>query len=363
MQHRGAPATRLRRPSRKPLAALVFLISAAIAAPLVGIAVAGASGAPSGPGGSTSTGGSSRTVSSWNVNSSTSIVSGGAVVTTAAAAHTKPLLGGFSRDSSWYDATIGRATIYRQYDSGFHLTTWQRSYMSTRAGSAVSDLSLSIPPAQLANGSYDARLWTFIRTTPKNLIITNQHEPEDNIEAGKFTAAQYRAAIARLAKIVHGMNAADGGSRKVSTILMVDTLNGFKGRNPLNYWPGYDSSGKPYVDVLSFDTYAWPHGTGTRGVPVGYTDGVRWLTSAQLLDPVIAYAQKMGRRWMISEFGFLEDIHNKAHKGNAIIDFVNYARLHNALAVEYWDSVGRRADWRLKYGAVAVQSWKAVVHS
>jgi len=346
---------------------LILLLATAVAAPVAGLAVAGAASGPSGPTSSSSTSStttsSGGTVTSWVVNSSTAIVSSGAVVTKAAALHPKPLLGGFSKDGSWYDATIGRATIYRQYDSGFHLTTWQKSYMSTRAGSAVSDLSLSIPPAQLAGGSLDARLWTFLRTTPKTLIITNQHEPEDNIEAGQFTAAAYRAAIARLAKIVHGVNAEDGGARKVSTILMVDTLHGFKHRNPLNYWPGNDASGRPYVDVLSFDTYAWPHATGTSGVPVGYTDGVRWLSSAELLDPVISYAAKMGRRWMISEFAFLEDIHNKAHRGNAIIDFVNYARLHNALAVEYWDSVGRRADWRLKYGAISVASWKAVVHS
>jgi hypothetical protein len=350
MQYRGRPASAVRRLPRTLLVSLALLVAAAVAAPVAGTAAAGAA--------------TPATVTGWNVNSTTPIVNGGAVVTAAAAAHPKPLIGGYSSDTSWYDSTIGAATIYRQYDtSGFHFTTWQASYMSTRAGSAATDLSLAIPPAQLASGSYDARLWTFIRTTPKDLIVTNFHEPEDNIEAGQFTAAQYRAAIARLATIVHGVNKEDGGNRRVSTILMVDTLNGFKGRNPQNYWPGYDSTGKPYVDVLSFDTYAWPHATNTPGVPAGYTDGVNWLTSAQLLDPVIAYAASQHVRWMVSEFGFLEDIHNPAHKGNAIIDFVNYARLHDAVAVEYWDNAGRRADWHLRFSSTAVQSWKAAVHS
>jgi hypothetical protein len=281
----------------------------------------------------------------------------------ASAAMPKPLLGGYTRDTSWYNAHIGAPQIYRSYDSGLGKATWQQTSAYRMHGSAPTDYSLRIPPAQLASGAYDNRMKAFLATTPKNLIISNQHEPEQRIANGQYTAAQFRAGIVRLAQLVHARNARDGGTRRVSVILMVDTLTGFRGRNPMNYWPGRDSSGRNYADLISIDTYAPPHATGTAGVPAGYTDGLKWKTSAELLDPTIAFAKRLGSPWMVSEFGFLEDVHNSTHRARAIVDFVNYARLHGAVAVEYWDSVGRRADWQLRYGSgAAANAWRALVH-
>jgi hypothetical protein len=130
----------------------------------------------------------------------------------------------------------------------------------------------------------------------------------------------------------------------------------------MNYWPGVDpATGKNYADLISFDTYALPHNTNTACCPAGYTDGIKWQTGKYLLDPSIAFAKKIGSPWMISEFGFLEDVHDPTHKARAIKDFVSYARQNGAVAVEYWDDGGRRADWKLRHSANATTAWHDLV--
>jgi hypothetical protein len=275
----------------------------------------------------------------------------------------KPLLGGWSADYAWYDANIGPAKIYRTYDDGWTFATWQQTDAYVEHGTAREDYSFQLPPAGVAAGTYDAQLRAFIATTPKNLIITNFHEPEQEIANGEFTAAQFRGSLIRLAQLIRAQNAADGGTRMVSLILMYDTVYGFKGRNPLDYWPGKDPGGRNWVDVISFDTYALPHNTLTACCPAGYTDGIKWQSAKYLLDPSIAFARSLGSPWMISEFGYLEDVTDPNHKAQAIKDFVAYAAANGALAVEYWDNAGTRADWRLRYSSITTAAWRALVQA
>lgn len=276
----------------------------------------------------------------------------------------KPMLGGWSRDQTWYDANIGTAQIYRSYDLAFSFPTWQQTAAFAAHGSAQEDYSFNLPPGDVASGVDDAILKTFIASTPKNLILTNYHEPEQEIAAGLFTMRQFRSSIKRLSTLVHAQNARDGGTRRVSVILMYDTVYGFKGRDPMNYWPGRNPvTGANYADLISFDTYALPHATNTPGIPKGFTDGVKWQSAATLLNPSIEFATKIGSPWMVSEFGYLEDIHDPTHRSRAITDFVNYARLHGAIAVEYWDAYGTRADWQLRYGTDSMAGWKAIVNA
>lgn len=286
----------------------------------------------------------------------------GASLAAEAAAMPKPLFGGYTSDPSWYDAAIGPVQIYRSYDRGFSWATWQETPAYRAHGDAPEDYSFNLPPVALAAGAYDAELATFIASTPKDIILTDYHEPEQEVDKGLFTPAQFRAAIAHLAVLVHARNAADGGHRRVSVILMSDTVLGFKGRDAMRLWPGRDpATGRNYADLISFDTYELPHATGTPGVPAGFTDGLGWEPAQALLDPSIAFAQRVGSPWMVSEFGLLEDVFHSDRRAQEITDFVNYARLHGAVAVEYWDAIGPRADWRLRNGASSVAAWRALV--
>jgi hypothetical protein len=281
----------------------------------------------------------------------------------AAASMPKPLLGGYTRDPTWYAAHVGPTHIRRCYDPAFQYPTWQQTAAFKTFGTVPQDYSFQLPPADVASGVADARLRTFLATTPKDLIVTNYHEPEPWVDAGKFSAAQFQASIVRLSTLVRAQNSLDGGHRRVSVVLIYNTVYGFKGRDPLSYWPGRDANGVNYADLISFDTYALPHNTNTAGVPVGFTDGIKWQSAQVLLNPSIAFAKKIGSPWMISELGFLEDVNNPAHKAQGITDVVNYARLHGAVTVEYWDAFGSRADWQLRYGAQTISTWKAIVNA
>jgi hypothetical protein len=275
-------------------------------------------------------------------------------------------IGAWSKNWAWFDAAVGRMDVYRGYDGGFHYPTWDKVPANLAHPGGMNDYSFQLPPAGVAAGTYDTQLRTFLASTPKNIVLTNYHEPEQEIAAGQFTFAQFRAAEAHLNALVDAQNARDGGTRKVSVILMVSTFTGFQGRNPANYWPtAADGPGAP-VDVISADVYAAPHATGTSGVPLGYTDGVSWKSPAGLMKPVLLFAKAHLTDWAVSELGYLEDVNNPLHKAQALRDAVAYATAGKAtptakayrpaLWISYWDSVGGRADWELRYNNPPVPS-------
>jgi hypothetical protein len=311
------------------------------------------------------------------------------VVPSTAHASTSPpptLVGAWSNNWAWFDPNVGPMQVYRGYDNGFHYPTWQQVPKSLAHACAptvpcMNDYSFQLPPADVAAGLDDTILTTFIASTPTNIVLTNFHEPEQEIAAGQFTFAQFRAANAHLNTLVDAQNGLDGGTRKVSVILMVSTFTGFQGRNPANYWPtAADGPGAP-VDLISADVYAAPHATGTSGVPIGYTDGINWKLPSTLMKPVLLFAKAQLTDWAVSELGYLEDIHDAGHKALALNQAVAYAKAGMATAtsavyrpalwISYWDSRGGRADWALRYSnppipstsntSKATLAWKAFV--
>jgi hypothetical protein len=290
-------------------------------------------------------------------------------------------IGAWSRDWTWFDANVGPVDVYRGYDGGFHYPTWQQVPRSLAHPGGMNDYSFQLPPADVASGADDAILTTFIASTPKNIVLTNHHEPEQEIQAGQFTFAQFRAAIVRLNQLVDAQNLIDGGTRKVSVILMVSTFGGFMGRNAENYYPNPTRDGGT-ADLISADVYAAPHATGTAGVPIGYTDGVNWKDPAVLMRKVVAFAKLHTTDWAVSELGYLEDVNNPMRKSQALQSAVAAAKAGKATAtgptyrpalwISYWDSKGGRADWELRYNNPPVPStsttsnaavmWKTLVN-
>lgn len=283
-------------------------------------------------------------------------------------------VGAWSIDWPWFDRAVGPVDVYRGYDSGFAYALWQDTptYKAHPAG-AQFDYSFKLPPANLAAGLYDAKLTAFIASTPKNISLTNYHEPEEETDAGLFTFAQYRRAIVHLNALVDARNAIDGGTRRVPVILMSDTFIGFKGRNPENYWPTAAKGDGGTADLVSVDAYALPHATNTTGVPAGYTDGLYWRSPQTLLKPVLDFAVAHSTRWAVSELGYLEDVNNPTRKAQALQDAVAYAKTNRALWISVWDCKGRRADWQIRYNnppvpststtSNAVMAWKAAVNA
>ncbi len=258
------------------------------------------------------------------------------------------MVGGWSNDQTWYNAKIGPLEIYRGYSPGF-VSSWSKTGYASRPGPV--DYSFNMAPGNVAGMSSQIR--QFVATTPKNLIINYFHEPEISISPSAF-----RSATRIIANIVHAQNRADGGHRMVEVILMGWTFRDNSGRNPMDWWPGRDPAGRNYADIISTDVYSDPQGSNTKN---GYTNGVNWRTAAQLFDPTIEFAKRVGARWSVSEFGYLEDPNRPLRKAQAITDAVNYAKSHGAVAVEYFDSIGRRGDWRLRHTVAATTAFRQAV--
>ncbi|MGZ4549745.1 MAG: hypothetical protein ACXVF0_09600 [Blastococcus sp.] len=274
-------------------------------------------------------------------------------------------VGAWSKDWKWFDAAVGPVDVYRGYDTGFHYPTWQNVPRALAHPGGMNDYSFQLPPADVAAGLDDAQLITFIASTPLNIVLTNYHEPEQEIAAGLFTFADFRASTAHLNALVDAQNAVDGGTRKVSVILMVSTFTGFQGRNPENYWPTEAKGDGGTADLISADVYSAPHATGTTGVPLGYTDGISWKSPTTLMRPVITFAQAHQTDWAVSELGYLEDVNNPTRKADALREAVAAATAGKptakttyrpALWISYWDSIGGRADWELRYNNPPVPS-------
>lgn len=279
-------------------------------------------------------------------------------------------IGAWSQYGNWtaFNQGAGQMDVYRGYDSGFRYPTWQDIPLGHRyrgpedLPAVINDYSFQIPPAELAAGLWDDRLRTFIASTPLNVVLTNHHEPEQEIAAGQFTFAEFRAAQLRLNRLVDEQNARDGGTRRVSVILMISTFTGFQGRDAANYWPTVARDGGT-VDLISADVYNAPHGTGTT-VPLGYTTGTNWKTPARLVRPVLSFAQQNDTDWAISELGLLEDVNNPTRRATdlrGVVDIARSGRIGTlvwrpALWVSYWNSRGGRADWGLRFNNPPVPS-------
>lgn len=294
--------------------------------------------------------------------------------TTAAAAVTPMPLGATSSNWQWYDQAVGPSQIYRNFDSaGFSYNTWQatKAYQ-LHPNAPYYDYSTEANPKRLLdpNDNLTTRMTAFIATTPKNIIFTNMHEP-DNTYPGKFTPAEFRASIVKLTNIVHAQNAIDGGTRRVSVILMGITFGDYGTTTADQWWPT-DARDGGHADIIQADLYNLPHATQTTCCPAGYTDGINWRTTPQIIDPLRKFAQARGIEWGISELGFLEDVNNPMRKANAMSSAVAYAEANGSDHVCYFDSSGPRANWKLWWSfpkgtqsmtSNAAVMWKSLVAS
>jgi hypothetical protein len=89
-----------------------------------------------------------------------------------------------------------------------------------------------------------------------------------------------------------------------------------------------------------------------------------------MLGPTREFAVAHKTKWAVAEIGFLVDIHSPKHKPQSMLAAVDYATTHGADHISYFDCVGPRADWRLRWAfppgttsstSNPVRRWKAIV--
>lgn len=119
-------------------------------------------------------------------------------------------------------------------------------------GTGPTVVSFKVPSIPgFAAGDNDAALRAFLQTVPadgRSHYITVWHEPEDDIIAGRFSFAQYRAATIHLQKLATEF-AGSGKKIRVGQVLMGWTLDPRSGRDVNNYLV-------PNLDFIGWDVYS-----------------------------------------------------------------------------------------------------------
>ena len=144
-------------------------------------------------------------------------------------------------------------------------------------GAATTIVSFKGTPSDVVGGRNDTAYRAFFRTAPtdgKPHKFAYFHEPEDDIEAGRFTATQYRAAAERIARLAAEANAENPARNLQSgTILMQWTTDPRSGRTFRDYvsaattWVGLDVYPGPGEDLKNRYQRCADLGV-TLGVPV-----------------------------------------------------------------------------------------------
>ena len=228
----------------------------------------------------------------------------------------------FTRQSNTY----GRLGVVRMYFPGMP-SPW--TAIENNVGSTRVLVSFKGSPRDIVSGRYNQQLKQWFAAAPRDRTTrwSYWHEPEDDIEAGMFSAALYRQAWQHVNSLA---NAAHNKRLRSTLTLMYWTLE----RNSHRSWRDY-YAGDRVIDVLAFDCYN-----------SGYQSD-RYRGPRELLGPASALSQRVEKPWGIAEYGsVVVDGDNGAGRARWLRQSAEFARQHGARFMSYFDSdVG--TDYRL----------------
>jgi hypothetical protein len=192
-------------------------------------------------------------------------------------------------------ADFGRMPIVRVYYPGLpDPNAWTTGLAGANHSAVI--VSFKALPTTILSGADDSALRHFFDSAPSGhpIYYSYYHEPEDNIAAGQFKLADYKAAWARVVAIA---DAAHKPELHSTLILMSWDLVRASHRN----WKDYLPTGK-IISTLGWDAY--PVGSATNVHPQ--------LTPASgFMGPAIAASKSVGLPYGFPEFG-LSTAHGRA---------------------------------------------------
>jgi hypothetical protein len=147
-------------------------------------------------------------------------------------------------------------------------------------------VSFRYRPLDVIAGKYDTALRNWFAGMPSYPVYWSySHEPEDNIERGEFTAADYRAAWQRISDIANASAPPTAQLHSV-LILMCWSLRSAANRNWHDYYvPGAQS-------MLAFDCYNHVGKTNQYGDPANVFKGI-----------TIFHTERPDIPWGVAEIG------------------------------------------------------------
>jgi hypothetical protein len=190
-------------------------------------------------------------------------------------------------------------------------------------------VSFKALPSDVLAGRYDAQMTAWFASVPRDrdTYWVYYHEPEDNIDNGTFTAADYRAAWRRLA----GLAAKAGNPRlRPTLVLMCFSLNPSSGRDWRDYYPGGDA-----VSVLGWDCYNFGRRKGEYASPESIY--AKSMEVSRAVGKPFGYAE-MGSTLLPGDSG--------AGRAAWLRQVGSYLRSQGSVWMAYWDDK-TAVDFRL----------------
>ena len=237
------------------------------------------------------------------------------------------------------NSTFGGIKVVRLFNAGLP-GAWPG--LAAEMTDAPLVVSFKAPPGEVAAGRHDAFFAKWFASAPRDRQVwwSYWHEPEDDIEAGAYSAGEYRAAWARLDRLAD----AAGNPRLASTlILMCWSLEAGSGRTWTDYYAG------AAVDVLGWDCYSRMHRAGQYKDP------------AALFGPAARISSAAGKPFAIAEFGSLLAVGDDGSRRAAWLRASGeWLRANRARFVTYFDAPGPEGDFRLN-DKPSQEAWRSVV--
>ncbi|HYN97278.1 MAG TPA: DNRLRE domain-containing protein [Pilimelia sp.] len=194
-------------------------------------------------------------------------------------------------------------------------------------------VSFKFPPAEVAAGQHDAYMREWFATAPRDQDVywTFYHEPEQEVAAGDFSTASFRAAWKRLRQLADEAK----NDRLTATLILMDwTVDPRSGRNWREFYPGRD-----VVQVMGWDPYN-PPGEVSKGV---------YLSPAALFKRIIDVSRAEDLPFAIAETGsFLAKGDNGAERAAWLRSMVRHLTQEGALFIAYFDLDWETGDFRLR---------------
>ena len=236
------------------------------------------------------------------------------------------------------DEMLGRLDVVRVFHPGFP-EPWPG-----RAPGRNVVVSFKLEPAAVLEGVHDEAMSGWFRNAPRDVDVhwSYFHEPEDDIEDGRFTAEQYRAAFAHLQELARE---SVGPRLRSALILQSYTTLPLSGRDWRDYYPGDEA-----VDTFAWDVYNRPARDG------GYTP------PEKLLGPQIEISRSVGKPFAVAELGsVIVEGDDGSGRAQWLREVGDYLKAQGAVFVTYFDLAFNdgQDDYRLR-DAASQQAWKDV---
>lgn len=237
-------------------------------------------------------------------------------------------------------ATFGPVQALRVFDPYVPPPeAWPRRAPYLDPGTAVVT-SFRIPPQEVLSGQHDEELSSFFREAPTDRTIfwSYYHEPEKDIDSGRFADEEFKDAFRHVAHLAAGTCRSD---LLPTLILTGHTADPVSQRDWRRYYPG-----EAYVSVLGWD----PYNSATRQ-PTEYAD------PDKLFADIRRHSAAAGKPWAIAEVGSgLVPGDDGSRRATWLTDVTDYARQHGAAFVTYFNSTDA-VDYRL-LDRQSIEAWR-----